>query len=69
MSYTDLYPLEEVSRTIGECRQIKAYHKNTIKRLLGTKRMEKPLLSSSVPVSSLPPLTRDLSIYREVIHE
>lgn len=35
ISYTQIYSLGEVSRVIGECLQIGAYHKNSVCRLLG----------------------------------
>jgi hypothetical protein len=68
VSYTDIYPVEEVSRILRECMTMGAFHKNTVKRLLASKALKIPVLSSA-PFAGPPPLIRNLAVYREVIHE
>jgi transposase len=68
VSYTDVYPVEEVSRILHECMAMGAFHKNTVKRLLASKALKVP----TQPLSGFAgptPLIRNLAVYREVIHE
>ncbi len=66
IALADIYPAQEVSRVIGECSSIGAYHKNTIRRLINTHLAKEPLSSTCV-IPYLPSITRDLSVYREVM--
>ena len=72
MKYTHVFPVEEVSAVIAECIGIGAYHKSSVGRLLGTKKMQKPITvtSSMCPVIPRIDITRSLGVYRmEVAHE
>ena len=64
----DVYPAEEVSRILSECMTMGAFHKNTVKRLLASKALKVPVPSLS-GFAGPAPLIRNLSVYREVIHE
>ena len=68
VSYTKLYTVEEVSKTLSECAAMGAFHKNTVKRLLGTRMLKLPAITSG-PFVGPAPLVRNLSVYREVVHE
>jgi hypothetical protein len=68
VSYTKLYTVEEVSKTLSECAAMGAFHKNTVKRLLSTKMPKLPAITSG-SFAGPAPLTRNLSVYREVVHE
>lgn len=68
VSYADVYPAEEVSRILSECMTMGAFHKNTVKRLLASKALKVPVPSLS-GFAGPAPLIRNLSVYREVIHE
>ena len=68
VSYTDVYPIEEVLRILHECMSMGAFHKNTVKRLLASKALKVP----APPLSGFAgpaPLVRNLAVYREVIHD
>jgi len=69
VSYTDLYPAEEVSKILKECMAIGAFHKNTVKRLLSTKALKMPTLPLAGGFAGPAPLVRNLAVYREVVHE
>ena len=69
VSYTDLYPVEEVSRILQECMVMGAFHKNTVKRLLASKALKVPVLPLSGGFAGPAPLVRNLAVYREVVHE
>jgi len=69
VSYTDLYPVEEVARILRECMALGAFHKNTVKRLLATKALKVPTLSLVGGFAGLAPLRRNLALYRGVVHE
>lgn len=72
MQYTNLYGVSEVSEVLTECIEIGAYHKNSVQRLLGVRKIQKPIV---VPILStrmfeVVDITRRLSAYRvEVSHE
>jgi len=68
VSYTDLYPAEEVGKTLSECLALGAFHKNTVKRLLGTRPPVPPALTAGA-FTGPAQITRDLSVYGEVIHD
>lgn len=73
MKYTELYSISEVSEVLSECIELGAYHKNSVQRLLGLKKLQKPIVINTVingrqfePIS----IKRGLSDYRvEVSHE
>lgn len=69
VSYTDLYPVSEVSSVINECMSMGAYHKNTVKRLLSARAMKVPVTVHCERLDGPPPLVRDLTLYREVLHD
>jgi transposase len=72
IQYTSIYPVEEVSMVLSECLKIGSYHKNSVGRLLGTKKMQKPIILTSpiCPVIPRIDITRSLGVYRmEVAHE
>jgi len=72
MKYTHVFPVEEVSAVIAECIGIGSYHKSSVGRLLGTKKMQKPIVLTSpmCPVIPRIDITRSLGVYRmEVTHE
>ena len=69
VSYTDLYPIEEVSKILKECMAMGAFHKNTVKRLLSTKALKVPMLPLAGGFAGPAPLVRNLAVYREVTHE
>jgi len=69
VSYTDVYPVEEVSKILKECMAMGAFHKNTVKRLLATKALKVPTLPLAGGFGGPAPLVRNLAVYREVIHE
>lgn len=66
ISLTDIYPVYEVSRVIKECDAIGAYHKNTVIRLINISPAKEPVVTNSI-IPYIPPITRDLSVYREVM--
>jgi hypothetical protein len=68
VSYVDLYPAEEVGKTLAECLALGAFHKNTVKRLLGAKPPVVPILTAGT-FTGPAQITRDLSVYREVLHD
>jgi transposase len=68
VSYTDIYPVEEVVKILKECLSMGAFHKNTVKRLLATKALKVPTLPLA-GFAGPAPLVRNLAVYREVIHE
>lgn len=68
VSYTDIYPVEEVAKILKECLSMGAFHKNTVKRLLATKALKVPTLPLA-GFAGPAPLVRNLAVYREVIHE
>jgi transposase len=69
VSYADLYPVEEVSKILKECVAMGAFHKNTVRRLLASKALKVPAFPLGSGFVGPAPLTRNLSVYREVIHE
>jgi transposase len=68
VSYTDLYPVEEIARILHECMAMGAFHKNTVKRLLASKALKVPALTL-YGFAGPAPLRRNLAVYREVVHE
>jgi hypothetical protein len=69
VSYTDIYPVEEVSRILHECMTMGAFHKNTVKRLLASKALKVPVPPLHGVFTGPAPLIRNLAVYREVVHE
>lgn len=74
LSCCDLYDLEEIRMGLEACVQIGAYHKNSLLRLLNSRKLKNPPLVSSFPVMGLPgqETKRSLSLYaglQEVCHE
>jgi len=72
MKYTELYSSSEISEVLTECIEIGAYHKNSVQRLLGLKKLQKPVASTVLATRMPEPvsITRGLSDYRvEVSHE
>jgi len=69
VSYTDLYPVEEVDRILRECMALGSFHKNTVKRLLATKALKVPVLPLVGSFAGPAPFQRNLSVYREVVYE
>jgi len=65
ISLTHIYSVCEISRVIGQCSAMGAYHKNTIRRLINTSLVKEPAATCDIP--HLPSMTRDLSVYREVM--
>ena len=68
VSYTDIYPVEEVSRILHECMGMGAFHKNTVKRLLASKALKVPVLPLS-GFAGPAPLVRNLAVYLGVVYE
>ncbi len=68
VSYTDLYPAEEVGKTLSECLALGAFHKNTVRRLLGARPPVPPVLTAGA-FTGPAQMTRDLSVYGEVVHD
>lgn len=72
IKYTGIYSVDDVSDVIAECISIGSYHKNSIKRLLGNKKMQKPLIGSfglGHMVTQVD-IKRELQAYKvEVSHE
>ncbi len=66
MKYADIYTVEEVSEVINECIKIKSYHKNSVKRLLSLREIERPVIGVETPVDMIRTIDikRDLSVYR-----
>ena len=66
MKYTDVYTVEDVAEVINECIEIGAYHKNSVKRLLSLKDIEKPITEVVTPPHLFRnmDIKRDLSVYR-----
>lgn len=69
ISFTQLYGVEEVAKTMDTCMEIGAYHKNSVKRFLGMKVMKQPVMKASCVFATYGSLRRDLSVYREVACE
>ena len=70
MKYTELYSVKEVLEALSECIKMGAYHKNSVKRLLGEREMGKPCMETScmLPLPTVN-ITRSLSEYKmEVPH-
>lgn len=71
MKYTELYSVREVLEVLSECIKMGAYHKNSLKRLLGKREMEKPCMETfdMLPLPVSVNITRPLSEYKvEVNH-
>jgi transposase len=71
LNYTALYPVSAISEVLLECIGLGAYHKNSVKKLLGEKELAQPCLEVSgvLPVAPLVNITRPLADYRvEVTH-
>ena len=69
VSYTDLYPVEEVVKILKECLAMGAFHKNTVRRLLATKAIKVATLPLAGGFAGPAPLVRNLAVYGEVAHE
>lgn len=72
MQYTDLYGVSEVSDVLTECIKIGTYHKNSVKRLLSVRKIQKPIAGPILTTRVFEgiDITRRLSAYRvEVSHE
>ena len=71
MKYTGLYRVSEVSDVLRECISIGAYHKNSVKRLLGVRKIQAPLMDTvHTHIFTSVDITRGLSDYRvEVSYE
>ena len=71
LNYTTLYSVSAISEVLLECIGLGAYHKNSVKKLLGEKELAQPCLEVSgvLPVTPLVNITRPLADYRvEVTH-
>jgi hypothetical protein len=72
MQYTALYGANEVSEVLTECIDIGTYHKNSVKRLLSVRKIQKPIAAPilTTRVFEGVDITRRLSAYRvEVSYE
>lgn len=72
MKYTQVYLVEDIIDVIVQCISIGAYHKSSVGRLLGKKRMKEPEIGSSLMSNPIPrgDIRRGLTVYRvEVAHE
>lgn len=72
MKYIRVYPIEDVSDVIAECISIGAYHKSSVGRLLGKRKMKEPSLNPSFMGYTIAhvDIRRSLGTYRmEVAHE
>lgn len=58
--YTELYSVSEVSEVLTECTKMGAYHKNSVKRLLGEREIKKPCIETVL----MPPLCLSVTIER-----
>lgn len=66
-----LYRIDEISAVLDECITLRAYHKNTVKRLLGERDTDIPVrnVSGTFPLGASVDIVRPLSDYRvEVAH-
>ena len=66
IKYTNVFPVEVVSAVIAECIGMGSYHKNSIGRLLGKKKMIEPPVNPSLishPVAYAD-INRSLDVYR-----
>ena len=71
MKYTELYSISEVLGVLAECLTIGAYHKNSVKRLLSLRKIQRPVIRLDLTTEMFPhvDITRGLSAYRvEVTH-
>jgi transposase len=69
--YTELYSVGEIGEAITECTKMGAYHKNSVKRLLGQREMKSPCMETTCmpPFSVSVTIERPLSAYKvEVDH-
>lgn len=66
MKYTHVFPVEDVSAVIAECIGIGSYHKSSVGRLLGKKKMIEPPVNPSLMSHPIPhaDIKRSLNIYR-----
>jgi len=72
MKYIRVYPVEDVSDVIAECISIGAYHKSSVGRLLGKRKITEPSVNPSFMGYTIAhvDIRRSLSTYRmEVAHE
>lgn len=71
LRFRDFYRIEEISAVLDECIRLGAYHKNTVKRLLGERDVHIPIsdLAGCPTLRAALDITRSLSVYRvEVAH-
>jgi hypothetical protein len=66
LSFRSLYSVNEISSVLAECIKLGAYHKNTVKRLLGEREPEifSPELKSATLLCRAVDIARPLSEYR-----
>lgn len=70
MKYASLYGVSKVSDVLTECIHIRAYHKNSVKRLLSSRKIEEPAVVLTATIFPVANIARELSSYRvEVSHE
>ena len=72
IKYTHVFPVEDVSVVIEECIDIGSYHKNSVGRLLGKKKMIDPPVNHSLisHPGAYADINISLDVYRvEVSHE
>lgn len=64
--YTDLYSVGEIIEVLSECTKMGAYHKNSVKRLLGEREIKSPCIETAcMPTVSLSVnIERPLSAYK-----
>ena len=72
IKYTHVFPVEDVSSVIEECIGMGSYHKNSVGRLLGKKKMIEPPVSPSLishPIAHADIINRSLDVYRVEVEQ
>jgi len=72
LKLTQFYHLTDMAAVLEECMALKAFHKNTVKRLLVSKPLKATPVSAVVSALAVArpstPISRPLSVYKELTH-